>query len=77
MRKLALLAVLVGTAALSAVAAQQRATATLVPQFQFDPTWPKQPFPNKWIVGNVIGVATDPRDHIWILHRPSGLTDGE
>ncbi len=48
-----------------------------VPQFQFDPTWPKQPFPNRWIVGNVIGVAVGPDDHIWIVHRPSGLTDGE
>jgi hypothetical protein len=53
------------------------AAAVLAPYFQFDPTWPKQPFPNKWIVGNVIGVAVDPKDHIWILHRPSALTDGE
>lgn len=58
-------------------ASQTRAGTTGVPQFQFDPTWPKQPFPNGWIVGNVIGVAVDPKDHVWILHRPSGLTDGE
>lgn len=58
-------------------AAQARTRATLVPQFQFDPTWPRQPFPNRWIIGNVIGVAVDPKDHVWILHRPSGLTDGE
>jgi hypothetical protein len=58
-------------------AKDSRAEAGLVPQFQFDPTWPKQPFPNNWIIGNVIGVAVDPKDHIWILHRPSGLTDGE
>jgi hypothetical protein len=54
-----------------------RSAATMVPHFEFDPTWPKQPFPNKWIIGNVIGVAVDPKDHVWILHRPSGLTDGE
>jgi hypothetical protein len=53
------------------------AAPVMTPYFEFDPTWPKQPFPNKWIVGNVIGVAVDPRDHIWILHRPSTLTDGE
>jgi Beta-propeller repeat len=58
-------------------AKQARAAVTLAPQFQLDPAWPKQPFPNKWIIGNVIGVAVDPRDHVWILHRPSGLTDGE
>ncbi|HEV3062123.1 MAG TPA: hypothetical protein VGY48_27985 [Vicinamibacterales bacterium] len=58
-------------------AKETRTAPTMVPQFQFDPTWPKQPFPNNWIVGNVIGVAVDPNDHIWILHRPSGLTDGE
>jgi hypothetical protein len=62
---------LIGAGALHA------APAAMVPQFQFDPTWPKQPFPNKWIIGNVIGVAVDPKDHIWILHRPSGLTEGE
>lgn len=55
----------------------QKPASTDVPQFQFDPTWPKQPFPKNWIVGNVIGVAVAPNDHIWILHRPSGLTDGE
>src|SRR5262245_19813395 len=58
-------------------ARQARGAATMVPQFQFDPTWPKQPFPNNWIIGNVIGLAVDARDHVWILHRPSGLTDGE
>jgi DNA-binding beta-propeller fold protein YncE len=54
-----------------------RAAATMVPRFQLDPAWPIQPFPNKWIIGNVIGVAVDPKDHVWILHRPSGLTDAE
>lgn len=55
----------------------QGASPAVAPYFEFDPAWPKQPFPNKWIVGNVIGVAVGPDDHIWILHRPSGLTDGE
>jgi hypothetical protein len=73
-----LASVLVVLAAVAALQAQQtRKDADVAPQFQFDPTWPRQPFPNKWIVGNVIGVAVDPKDHIWILHRPSGLTDGE
>ena len=40
------------------------------PTFQVDPFWPK-PLPNHWILGNVIGVAVDARDHIYIVHRDS------
>jgi sugar lactone lactonase YvrE len=39
-----------------------------VPEFAVDTTWPK-PLPNRWAVGPVSGIATDFRDHIWILHR--------
>ena len=38
--------------------------------------WPK-PLPNNWIVGAVIGVAVDSRDHVWIVHRPGTLAPGE
>ena len=44
--------------------------------FQLDPMWPK-PLPNNWAVGNVVGVAVDARDHIWIVHRPGSLTPQE
>ena len=40
--------------------------------FQFDATWPK-PLPDNWTLGNVVGVAVDARDHIWIVHRPGSL----
>ena len=30
-----------------------------IPIFQFDPTWPKMPLPNRWLVGNVAGVYVD------------------
>ncbi len=43
---------------------------------QVDPFWPK-PLPNKWLLGHVIGVAVDSRDHIWVLHRPRSLTESE
>ena len=39
-----------------------------VPQFIVDTAWPK-PLPNKWAVGPVSGIATDARDHIWIINR--------
>ena len=44
--------------------------------FVFDPTWPK-PLPDNWTLGNVVGVAVDARDHIWVLHRPGSLTAEE
>ena len=47
-----------------------------VPVFRVDPAWPK-PLPNHWIVGAVVGVAVDGRDHVWIVHRPSTLQPNE
>ena len=47
-----------------------------VSAFVFDPSWPK-PLPHNWILGNVVGVAVDTRDHIWVLHRPGTLSDFE
>ena len=43
-------------------------TEDAVPVFAVDASWPK-PLPNKWSVGPVSGIATDARDHIWIIHR--------
>jgi DNA-binding beta-propeller fold protein YncE len=39
-----------------------------------DPSWPR-PLPNHWILGQVSGTASGPRDHVWILHRPATLGD--
>ena len=38
------------------------------PRFEVDPVWPK-PLPNHWILGMVIGVGIDSRDHVFIIHR--------
>ena len=51
-------------------------TPMSVPAYEVDPTWPR-PLPNHWIVGAVVGVAVDARDHIWITHRPSTLQPNE
>ena len=48
----------------------------MAPVFEVDPLWPK-PLPNHWILGSVIGVAVDARDHVWIIHRPGSLEPGE
>ncbi|MYD72633.1 MAG: hypothetical protein F4W89_18115 [Acidobacteria bacterium] len=44
--------------------------------FVFDPTWPK-PLPDNQTLGNVVGVAVDSRDFIWVLHRPGSLSQQE
>ena len=40
----------------------------MAPRFEVDPLFP-QPLPNHWLVGPMIGIAVDSRDHIWIVHR--------
>ena len=47
-----------------------------VPAYEVDPFWP-QPLPNRWILGAVVGVAVDARDHVWITHRPTTLQPNE
>jgi DNA-binding beta-propeller fold protein YncE len=47
-----------------------------IPSFRVDPFWPK-PLPNHWLVGAVVGVAVDSKDHVWIIHRPSTLQPNE
>jgi DNA-binding beta-propeller fold protein YncE len=59
----------------SELTARQPAAAR-VPTFRVDPFWPK-PLPNHWLVGAVVGVAVDSRDHVWITHRPSTLQPNE
>jgi hypothetical protein len=46
------------------------------PLFSVDPFWPKT-LPHRWLLGQVAGVAVDRHDHIWIIQRPTTLTDDE
>jgi DNA-binding beta-propeller fold protein YncE len=57
------------------VTAQQPAHG-LAPRFIVDPFWPK-PLPNRWILGQVAGVAVDAQDHVWIVQRPKSLSEDE
>ena len=59
--------------ATTGVVAQPRDRA---PSYEVDPAWPK-PLPNRWLVGAVVGVAVDSRDHVWIVHRPATLQPNE
>jgi DNA-binding beta-propeller fold protein YncE len=47
-----------------------------VPKYQVDPYWPQE-LPNNWIIGQVGGLAVDPKDHIWVLQRPASNTVDE
>ena len=46
------------------------------PSFAVDPYWPR-PLPDDWLLGNVVGVATDSRDNVWIIHRPNSQRGAE
>src|SRR5215469_9583676 len=48
------------------------AAGVQAPRFEVDVMWPK-PLPNHWVMGNVIGVSVDDKDHIWIVHRQGSL----
>ena len=57
--------------------ASTASSAEGVPQFEYDPTWPKLPLPNQWILGEVGGLSVDGRGHVWVIHRPWTVTGRE
>jgi hypothetical protein len=81
-KKLALLSAATVGIALAWAAIEARANLTPQPQmvdaprFEVDPMWPK-PLPNQWVLGNVIGVGVDSRDHVFIVHRHDTVLEGE
>ena len=64
----------------SAALTQQPTTAqsarAQVPRFEPDPLW-SEALPNKWVSGQVGGVAVDSHDNLWVFHRPATIPDGE
>lgn len=67
---MAFVAVLVSSWAVVHAGAQQAGTPR-PPAFEVDPTWPA--VPGHWVLGEVTSIAVDPRDHIWVLHRPRSI----
>jgi DNA-binding beta-propeller fold protein YncE len=53
----------------SAPAAQDRVAP---PTLRVDPFWPSMP--ETMFLGPVRGLSVDGRDHVWIVHDPSGIT---
>lgn len=48
--------------------------AGMAPVFEVDPFWPN-PLPNHWVLGSVVGVGVDSRDHVYIIHRQAPLNE--
>jgi hypothetical protein len=65
----AIVALGIGQRALQGAAEGRQVQA---PVFEVDPFWP-QPLPNHWVLGSVIGVGVDARDHVFIVHRQQTL----
>jgi hypothetical protein len=47
---------------------QVKAQTVGVPQFKYDPYWPK-PLPDGWVLGSVGSVCVDARDHVFVVTR--------
>ena len=45
-----------------------KAQTVEVPQFKYDPFWPK-PLPDRWVTGNLGGVCVDAQDHVFTVNR--------
>src|SRR5512140_1200828 len=71
-----LVSLVAASAAIERRAEAQAKGAVQAPRFEVDPMWPK-PLPNKWILGQTIGVSVDAQDHVWIIHRAGSLEPGE
>ncbi len=52
------------------------AQAPAVPTYQVDPFWPKE-LPEDWMFGNLVGIAVDSKDNVWITHRPQSQPGAE
>ena len=72
----ALVAAIGAAAALLEKTVNAQASRQQVPQFEPDPLW-SEALPNKWVTGQVGGVAVDVHDNVWVFHRPATIPDGE
>jgi len=74
-RSLAAIAMAGMTALAIATMAAQQKNEPRAPTFTVDPAWPS--IPNNWILGEVTSIATDSRDHIWVLHVPGSIPESQ
>jgi hypothetical protein len=69
-------ALAIATLALGQRALESQQPTVEAPIFEVDPFWPK-PLPNKWVLGNAIGVGVDSKDHVFIVHRQDTMNEAE
>ena len=67
---------LAGALLLAAAAPAGQEAAPTTPSYEVDPYWPQE-LPHDWLLGNVVGVATDSQDNVWIIHRPNSQRGAE
>ena len=67
---------LAGASLLAAAAPAGQEAAPTTPSYEVDPYWPQE-LPHDWLLGNVVGVATDSQDNVWIIHRPNSQRGAE
>ena len=48
-----------------------------VPIYKIDPSWPKMPLKNDWLIQGVPVMVTDWNDRIWVVSRPRDITADE
>ncbi len=63
-----------GAEMLESAAEADAASQVQAPMFEVDPFWP-QPLPDHWVLGSVVGVGVDSRDHVFIIHRQAPLNE--
>lgn len=77
-RVLSLVCAVAGSAAISVAfygVLSPAAAQDSPPDYRVDPSWPNMP--DGQLLGQVAGIAIDSRDHVWIIQRPSSLTEDE
>ncbi|MBW3534898.1 MAG: hypothetical protein KY453_06735 [Gemmatimonadetes bacterium] len=68
----AALGLALGATGLERAAVARADQAVEAPLFEVDPFWPR-PLPNHWLMGSVVGVGVDSRDHVFVVHRQASL----
>ena len=69
-------ALAIGISCVWTLAAAPEVQAQKAPVYKVDPSWPKMPLPNKWIIQGVPDLVVDKDDHIWVVSRPRDINAG-
>ena len=72
-RFLVMLVLALSTASMAPLA---QPAARSAPAYVVEPFWPKD-MPEGWMFGNVVGIAVDSKDNVWVTHRPRSQPGAE